>query len=219
VELLSLAAIIEALAGAGATPEMLAAAVRADQDERQATAHAAAAEKRAKAAERQRRKRERDNEAVTRSHAPSREVTPVTRDTLEEKVSPRPPSKTQSLDTSSPPKGGSGSAILPFAKPNGFDRFWEAYPRKTGKGGARKAFAKALLKIGGADPQAALMVALERVKPTWTEGRYIPHPATWLNDERWEDEPEIPPPKGDEFAEARARVLAGFDGDSARNHG
>lgn len=213
---MSLAAIIEALAAAGATPEMLALAVRADQDERQAADNAARAEKRAKAAERQRRKRERD---AAESHTLSRDVTPVTRDTLETKVSPRPPSKTQSQDTPSPPKGGSVPKILPFAKPNGFDRFWEAYPRKAGKGAARTAYDRAFRKIVAGEPAGVLMAALERAKPTWRDAQFIPHPATWLNQERWEDEPETPPPKGDEFAEARRQVLERFDGNGARNHG
>ena len=69
-----------------------------------------------------------------------------------------------------------------------FDKFWVAYPRKAGKGGARKAFAKALKKTT-AD---TLISAVERQKyqEQWTkdDGTYIPHPATWLNQECWEDE-------------------------------
>lgn len=73
--------------------------------------------------------------------------------------------------------------------PPGFDRFWEAYPRKTAKQEAIKAFEK--LK-----PDAMLIEtmvkAVERQKQSaqWQEdgGRYIPHPATWINQHRWEDE-------------------------------
>ena len=72
--------------------------------------------------------------------------------------------------------------------PPGFDRFWEAYPRKTAKQEAIKAFEK--LK-----PDAMLIEtmvkAIERQKQSaqWQEdgGRYIPHPATWINQRRWED--------------------------------
>ena len=69
-----------------------------------------------------------------------------------------------------------------------FDEFWKAYPRKTAKGGARKAFVKALKKT----TVDVLISAVEEQKyqEEWTkdDGKYIPHPATWLNNERWEDE-------------------------------
>ena len=80
-----------------------------------------------------------------------------------------------------------GSGISPGESP--FDAFWMAYPRKTGKGDARNKFAKALTKT----TFATIMTALERVKGSaqWQRdgGQYIPHPATWLNQERWDDDP------------------------------
>lgn len=69
-----------------------------------------------------------------------------------------------------------------------FDTFWREYPRKVGKGDARKKFAKALTKTSFDN----IMAALRRVKASaqWTKdgGQFIPHPATWLNQERWDDE-------------------------------
>ena len=70
-----------------------------------------------------------------------------------------------------------------------FDRFWESYPRKEAKQTARRAFEKL-------NPDEALLQtmleAIERFKGTaqWKEenGRFIPHPATWINQKRWEDE-------------------------------
>ena len=57
------------------------------------------------------------------------------------------------------------------------------------KEAARKAAAKVL--AAGADP-AEVMAGLEaaRASDQWTRdgGRYVPHPATWLNGRRWEDE-------------------------------
>lgn len=71
-----------------------------------------------------------------------------------------------------------------------FDTFWREYPRKTGKGDARKKFAKALTKTSFQN----IMDALARVKETdqWRKdgGAFIPYPATWLNQERWDDEVE-----------------------------
>lgn len=69
------------------------------------------------------------------------------------------------------------------------DTFWPAYPKKVAKEAARKAAAKVL--AAGADP-AEVMAGLEaaRASEQWTRdgGRYVPHPATWLNGRRWEDE-------------------------------
>lgn len=124
-------------------------------------------------AERQRRYRERKAD-VTRDV--TRDVTPLP----ETKVSPEPPSKTQPTPTPSPPKGGSVPTNLAFA------RFWQAYPRKVGKADARKAFDKACHKLAPEE----ITGALERAKAAWTDPQFIPHPATWLNGERWEDEPE-----------------------------
>lgn len=73
-----------------------------------------------------------------------------------------------------------------------FNSFWSAYPRKVGKGAARRAYEKSLSKIGAPDAHDTLMAALARIKPTWTEPQFIPHPGTWLNQERWEDDAAAP---------------------------
>jgi hypothetical protein len=70
-----------------------------------------------------------------------------------------------------------------------FDEFWKAYPRKVGKDAARKAFSKRkptreLLDL-------MLVAVTEQSKSfDWRKdaGRFIPHPATWLNQGRWQDE-------------------------------
>lgn len=70
-----------------------------------------------------------------------------------------------------------------------FAMFWAAYPNKKAKGSAEKVWAK--LKP---DHQLAetIISAVQKHKLSadWTkdEGQYIPHPATWLNAKRWEDE-------------------------------
>lgn len=70
-----------------------------------------------------------------------------------------------------------------------FDRFWKSYPRKVAKENARKAFAK--LKPND-ELLNAMLSAIEKQKKSeqWTKdgGQFIPHPATWLNQHRWEDE-------------------------------
>ena len=70
-----------------------------------------------------------------------------------------------------------------------FDAFWKAYPKKVGKEAARKAFGKVK------KPIESLLTAIERQKCSdqWTKdnGQYIPNPATWLNQGRWDDELSI----------------------------
>lgn len=98
------------------------------------------------------------------------------------------------------------SEIIPFAgrrtrsptgrrrTPNDIDNdphfvaFWAAYPRKVDKGHARKAWQAKV--TAGADPQhIADGAARYRDDPNRpTEERFIPHPSTWINGERWADE-------------------------------
>jgi len=70
-----------------------------------------------------------------------------------------------------------------------FDEFWKLYPRKESKQQAKKAWAKL---NPGQELFNLIANALEYRKQTkeWIAegGRYIPHPATWLNGRRWEDE-------------------------------
>lgn len=72
-----------------------------------------------------------------------------------------------------------------------FAEFWEAYPRKVGKVVAEKAWRKL---APTAELRQIIHDALETHKrgPQWTkdQGQFIPHPATWLNQRRWEDETE-----------------------------
>lgn len=71
-----------------------------------------------------------------------------------------------------------------------FETFWAAYPRKTAKAEARKAWVKAVKKT-----EAFRIVAganLYATDPYLPEPQFIPHPSTWLNGERWNDGP-LPP--------------------------
>jgi hypothetical protein len=68
-----------------------------------------------------------------------------------------------------------------------FDEFWVAYPRKTAKGAAKKAFYKVVTKLGS----TALVIdgAVRMSKdPNLPDTQFIPYPATWLNSEGWENE-------------------------------
>lgn len=69
-----------------------------------------------------------------------------------------------------------------------FEAFWEEYPRKQGKGAAERAFKKIQVTP---DLTARIIGAIRQHKRSrdWLkdDGQYIPHPATWLNQRRWED--------------------------------
>lgn len=66
-----------------------------------------------------------------------------------------------------------------------FDNFWILYPRKVGRGAAQKAFEKALAKFTADEIMAGVInYSQSRTLP---EMQFIPHAATWLNQERWAD--------------------------------
>ena len=72
-----------------------------------------------------------------------------------------------------------------------FASFWTAYPRRVGKVPAEKAWRK----HDCADLLPQILAALERQRnhPQWTKdgGQFIPHPATWINQQRWQDEAAV----------------------------
>lgn len=76
----------------------------------------------------------------------------------------------------------------------GFEAFYAAYPRHVGRRAAEKAF-KAALKRAKVDD---IMKGLALSKAYWevrqTKKEYIPHPSTWLNQDRWGDELDVPEP-------------------------
>lgn len=68
----------------------------------------------------------------------------------------------------------------------GFTEFWQSYPRKVGKGAAQKAWDRLKPDL------SAVLAALDwqTKQDAWTKdgGQFIPHPGTYLNQKRWEDE-------------------------------
>lgn len=86
-----------------------------------------------------------------------------------------------------PKKAPPASPAPPPTPPkNGFAGFWLAYPNKVAKRAAETAYERALNR---ADAET-ILAGLERATGSrqWGEG-YIPNPATWLNQDRWTDEP------------------------------
>ena len=85
-----------------------------------------------------------------------------------------------------PIQSNSYSYSISESNSDAFARWWAVYPKKVGKAEAKKAFGK--VKVG----VEVLIEAVNRQKSSaqWTKenGRFIPNPATWLNQGRWEDE-------------------------------
>ena len=80
------------------------------------------------------------------------------------------------------PKGGKDCSDL-------FNQFWTAYPKHIAKQSAVKAFEK--LKPDEKLLEAMLKaIEMQKESKQWEKdgGAFIPYPATWLNQRRWEDE-------------------------------
>ena len=80
----------------------------------------------------------------------------------------------------------SSPAAPSMPTPPGFDAFWDEYPRRVGKQAAIKAWMKAVKRT---TPSAILGGALRLAQDPNREDQFTPHPATWLNEGRWEDDP------------------------------
>lgn len=117
-------------------------------------------------------------------------------------------------------KGGErkGEVSIYRSNPDGFDRFWEVYPRKVGKPKAKTAFARA---ASSTDPETIIAGAQAyRDDPNRTD-EFTAHPTTWINREGWNDDPL--PTRGDSSNRAQDRFdshrgvvseLAVMDGDN-----
>ncbi|WP_433935163.1 helix-turn-helix domain-containing protein [Brevundimonas diminuta] len=95
--------------------------------------------------------------------------------------------------STNPHTSSEGKPSSEDARTTSFDVFWKAYPAKTGKGAARRAFEAAARKIrkDGGDPLGVMLAALDRAVASarWNDPTYTkPNPATWLSQERWEDD-------------------------------
>lgn len=75
--------------------------------------------------------------------------------------------------------------LKPHATPIGFAEFWLAYPKKVGKGAAETAWKK------HRPPLEVCVQAIASASSShdWTKdgGQFVPNPATWINQRRWED--------------------------------
>jgi len=73
-----------------------------------------------------------------------------------------------------------------------FNKFWNLYPKRIGKAKAIEAWQKIDLNNGLLEEIMAA-VKKQSLQDDWLKenGQFVPHPATWLNQNRWEDEIQI----------------------------
>jgi hypothetical protein len=78
-----------------------------------------------------------------------------------------------------------------------FEAFWLAFPNKTGKGKAWESWKASKPPL----ERVLATIAWQIKSPDWTKegGTFIPMPATWLNQRRWEDEPKRPLAAGPQY--------------------
>ena len=119
------------------------------------------------AAERKRRQRERQRSGMSR-------VTPVT---------------VTRTDTDKETDKEEAKAIRAAAQHDAeFERWWALYPNKKGKEPARKAWIKQRLD-GQSDELIRHVELMATTDRGWLQG-YIPMASTYINQKRWQDEPE-----------------------------
>lgn len=90
-----------------------------------------------------------------------------------------------------------GEARTPRRPPRGgdddeeFAAFWRVCVRKAGKGQARRAWRRAVKKKPGTELVEAMAEFARTMAAMNVSQEFVPHPASWLNGERWDDEPPV----------------------------
>jgi len=126
---------------------------------------------------RQNRKREKDATQTEESRECHANVTPHISEVRSQKSEVR---------EEKPPISPKGDGMT-----SGFIKFWETYPRKVGKKAAARAW-----KRHKCEPIAEAIiesVKAHAVSDDWKKdgGEFIPHPTTYLNQGRWDDEVSV----------------------------
>lgn len=77
-----------------------------------------------------------------------------------------------------------------FDQEDAFKRFWALYPKHVNK---KKAHKKFLEICKNQEMLSKILSAIvdQKESQQWRDPKFIPHPSTWLNNERWNDELDI----------------------------
>lgn len=80
----------------------------------------------------------------------------------------------------------------PLVSDERFGLFWKSYPKKVARQDAERAWKKA--NINGEFESVISALEEQKRSEDWTKekGKFIPHPASWINKRRWEDEITLP---------------------------
>lgn len=120
--------------------------------------------------------------SVSDPHTPSLQTPPEHDQTTASILDKRPGSHGRSI---APIAGGFAEGCTSITEE--FEKIWGHYPRKVGKGAARKVWARVRRDKTFTDIAEPLALWIEAQRGT--EMRFIPHFSTWLGQERWTDEP------------------------------
>lgn len=132
-----------------------------------------------------------------------------------DKQTSRTNKKESSCDSEKKPtrKGTKKTKVSDSAKPReypkGFADWWKAYPRPVKKPEAAKAFTNAIARLLADDDRPMITTEVEataflqdraeayarQIEADGTEDKFVAHPASWLNGDRFDDEFKAPPPK------------------------
>ncbi len=87
------------------------------------------------------------------------------------------------------PSSSSSSSDLKPTPSVRFDEFWKVYPRRVAKASALKEWKK-INPENGLVETILKAVEVHKNSEQWKKdnGQFIPHPATWLHQRRWEDD-------------------------------
>jgi hypothetical protein len=124
-------------------------------------------------------KRRRDRDRMRRVRQQSRDSRATGRTTTDD---------SRSLDREGDVEEEERSSNVPAPRDTGpaFADFWNIYPRREGKQAAAKAFEKATRSVS---VDVVLAGAARFRDDPNRDPAYTPHPTTWLNQGRWDDEP------------------------------
>jgi hypothetical protein len=70
-----------------------------------------------------------------------------------------------------------------------FDLFWKTYPKRVGKGAAQRSWEKVTKRMKIAPSVIIAGAKAYADEKRGTDITYVAHPSTWLNQQRWLDEP------------------------------
>ena len=102
----------------------------------------------------------------------------------EESMIEKAPSEHEDFTKAGNEKKGSKSEEIDKA----FEEFWQEYPKKVGKGYAKQCYKK-IMPSSSLIEKILTAVKLQKASESRKRenGKFIPNPSTWLNQERWDD--------------------------------